>query len=86
MESAQDMSASYLDQSQRLFSDILGAYLEPHPDRAHIYAMLNIDLMIPDALEAELWQRVMANPRLHHYRDNVGRSNDDYAPRVLRSA
>ncbi len=71
----------FLEETQAIFSTILSKQLEGRANRDEIYAMINIDLMIPGALEQKLWQKTQSRPSLHQYRNNLGKNNHNYQPR-----
>ncbi len=68
---------AFLPQTQTLLRDIMGRLLAGRDDVAQINGMLNIDMMSVGPREAALWEAAANTP----YRDNIGRSNDDYQPR-----
>lgn len=76
-EEANRLSTRYLEQSQALLDDLLGRFLAGY---SNVYAMLNIDVMMPGALEAELYARAAA--RGPEYLGVAGRVNEDYQPRI----
>jgi hypothetical protein len=79
---SQELMGQYYHQGRALLAGILERFLAACDDRASIYAMLNIDLLIPGALEAELWGRANRDRAAFGYLGALANCNDAYIPRI----
>jgi hypothetical protein len=70
-------TAQYLSQTRELLAGILDRSL-PEDERAGLYAMLNIDVMMVGELEHELYQRAISRDDCHDYLNSQGAYDEDY--------
>lgn len=82
VERATQIQEAYLEQTQNLLKGILQQSFQNGMPHDALYAMLNLDVMIPGPLENELWQRAHRNPRMKHWIDALGKADAAYQPRV----
>lgn len=79
---ASKISKNYLAQSQDILKRIMKHFLA---DQGYVNAMMNIDLMLTGMLEQMLWERARSSV-FRRYKENIGRCNEDYEPRVYATS